>query len=298
MSLVCLASQKGSPGVTLGALALTASWPTDVSSKLLLEADADGGVLALRYGLGRQPGLLTLAAAGRHGLQRDEVWEHAQQLPGGLGIIPCPDIPGKSAALLQSSGSEIGSWLANRPDLDVIVDCGRLGPSSPAVNVAVEADLLLMVARPTAEQLQPAAERMFVLQTRVPQVAWLLVGEEPHTVAEIEDTYGLPVAGVLASDPRGAKAMTTGATPKRIRRSALVRSAAGVAEVLHAWLHPDGSPVAATDDGSSAEPVRPVSKAPPTEGPQVPAKEAVAIGEVGDGEIATAAVLAERGPAS
>ena len=57
MSLICLASAKGSPGVTTTALALAAAAPTDGGRrKLLLEADPSGGTLAIRYQLGRQPG--------------------------------------------------------------------------------------------------------------------------------------------------------------------------------------------------------------------------------------------------
>jgi len=244
-----------------------------------------------------------LAAAGRHGLRRDEIWDHAQELPGGMAVVPCHDVPGKAASLLHSSGPEIGSWLSGRSELDVIADCGRLGPTSSAVNLAVEADLLLMVVRPSAEQLQPAAERLRILQTRVKQVGWLLIGEQPHSVAEIEETYRLPVAGVLADDRRGAEAIAFGATPKRIRRSALVRSAAGIAEVLHAWLHPNNDASEASVAQVDNEPAqdradRPSdATAPPDDGAVLP-KRAVARQDVGDGQVVTTSVLSTRGPTS
>ena len=165
MALICFASQKGSPGVTLTALAVAAAWPTyEGRRKLLIEVDADGGSLAIRYQLGRQPGLLTLAAAGRHGLGRDELWAHAQELPGGLAAILAPERADRATAVLSANAKNLGAWLAALPDVDVIADCGRLSPTSPAVVFAAHADLVLFVARPTAEQIQPAAERAAALR--------------------------------------------------------------------------------------------------------------------------------------
>ena len=58
MALICFASQKGSPGATLSALTVAAAWPNLAGRrKLLVEADPDGGVLAVSYRLGREPGL-------------------------------------------------------------------------------------------------------------------------------------------------------------------------------------------------------------------------------------------------
>lgn len=64
--VVGLDSQKGAPGVTLTSLLLAAAWPsTPGRRKLLLEADPSGGSLALRYRLGLETSLITLAVAAR-----------------------------------------------------------------------------------------------------------------------------------------------------------------------------------------------------------------------------------------
>ncbi|MEL6986164.1 MAG: carbon monoxide dehydrogenase maturation protein, partial [Actinomycetota bacterium] len=69
MTLICLASQKGSPGASAAALALAAAFkPGEGRRKLLLEADLSGGALAIRYRLPTEPGLVTLAAAARAGV--------------------------------------------------------------------------------------------------------------------------------------------------------------------------------------------------------------------------------------
>ena len=264
MSLICLASQKGAPGATLTALALAASWPTGGGRRVaLVEADPAGGVLAIRYGLGVEPGLVSLAAVVRAGRHRgvDGVWDHAQELPGGRGAVVCPDGPEQVHSALRAAGTPVARWLAGLGGVDVIVDVGRLGPGSPARPFVAAADVVLMVARPDVEQLQPAARNLQVLAGERRPVAWVLVGARPHGPVEVEDVYGFDVAGVIAHDRRGADAVEGSGTRKRIERSALMRSATSLAADLAARLHPEppiqegavGSP-----DGDSGSGERPV----------------------------------------
>lgn len=238
MALVVFGSQKGSPGASLTALAVAAAWPKDPYRRtLLVEADPDGGVLAVRYQLGREPGLLSLAASGRHGIARSDLWSHAQEIPGGLAAVVAPDRPDQATAALHAAGATLGPWLQSLPDVDVIADVGRLSPSSPALSFAAAADMILMVARPTAEQIQPAAERVNTLQTINPKVGWCLIGDKPHSPDEIERVHKVTVVGVLANDPRGAAALERGGSARRIRRSALVRSASELSASIAGWVH-------------------------------------------------------------
>ena len=64
MSLFCLCSAHGAPGVTTTALTLAGVWPKNRQC-LLVEADPSGGVVAARFGLQDSPGLASLAAAAR-----------------------------------------------------------------------------------------------------------------------------------------------------------------------------------------------------------------------------------------
>lgn len=238
MALVVFGSQKGSPGASLTALAVAAAWPTDpLRRTLLVEADPDGGVLAIRYQLGREPGLLSLAASGRHGVARGDLWSHTQEIPGGLAAVVAPDRPDQATAALHAAGATLGPWLQSLPDVDVIADVGRLSPSSPALSFAAAADMILMVARPTAEQIQPAAERVNTLQTVNPKVGWCLIGDSPHPPDEIERVHKVTVVGVLADDPKGAAALERGGSARRVRRSALVRSASELSASIEAWVH-------------------------------------------------------------
>src|SRR5436190_24003786 len=87
MSLVMVASVKGSPGVTTLGLALAATWPRPA---LLAELDPEGG--DLRYRLraadgerfSASPGLSTYAAEIMDG---PDVRAHVQELPGGLPVL-------------------------------------------------------------------------------------------------------------------------------------------------------------------------------------------------------------------
>jgi hypothetical protein len=217
------------------ALLLAAVLPAPAGRRrLLLEADGDGGSLAIRYQLGREPGVVSLAAACRYGLAREDLWAHAQQLPGGIPVVLASDVGDQTERSLAAVGAQLGDWLATLPDLDVIVDCGRLRPGSGAEQLALRADVVVMVARPVADQLQPAAQRMAAL-SRSCRVGWVLVGDTPYGADDVESAYRFPVWGVLPFDPKAASAFDAGA--KKFGRSTLMRAARPLAPTLLAQVH-------------------------------------------------------------
>ena len=239
MSLIVFTSFKGSPGTTLTALAAAAAWPTvDERRKLFLEADPDGGSIAINYQLGTKPGLISLAAAARKGLARDDLWDHAQELPGGLPVVLAPDGPEQATGVLRTSARELGEWLQQLPDVDVIADIGRLSLGSPAVELAAGADAVLVVVRPVADQLRPAAQRMNSLAQICPRLGWVLIGNEPYSETEVASAYNFPVVAVIDDDKRAAKALEDGVSPNKVRRSNMVRSVSTMTSMLHTWLHP------------------------------------------------------------
>jgi len=70
MAYIAFASAKGSPGVTTAVAALAATWPAD-RPLVVAELDPAGGDLVVRLDLATEPGLVSLAAAGRRELDRD-----------------------------------------------------------------------------------------------------------------------------------------------------------------------------------------------------------------------------------
>ena len=236
MSLVGLCSAHGSPGVTTTALVFAATWP-EHRRCLLVEADPFGGVLGARYGLGDTPGLPSLAAVARHGLDEEAVWRNVQQLPGGVGVLVGPASAEEAHAVLADVAGVLADWCTTQTDVDVIVDCGRIGPSSPVVEMLTRADTVMVLARPSLDQLRPAAHRLSALKTSGVEASLLLVGDKPYGSDEVAVTLNTDVAGVIAWDPRTA-AVLTGArgAVRDLHRSPLVRSTATLTSRLASSL--------------------------------------------------------------
>ena len=232
MSLVCLGSAHGSPGVTTTALALAATWP-EHRRCLLVEADPFGGVIAARYGLGDTPGLSSLAAVGRRGLDDDVVWQHAQQLPGGVRVLVGPASADEAHAVLRDLAGALAAWSAAHIAVDVIVDCGRLASGFPAVGPLLGAGALMVLTRSSLDQLRPAAHRVGSLRHSGVDASLLLVGDQPYGAHDVTGTLGVPVAGVIAWDPRAGAVLTgTHGAVRDLRRSPLVRSVGTLADRL------------------------------------------------------------------
>lgn len=150
MTVVAFASTKASPGVTTTVVAAGHVWPAQ-RSLVVVEADPAGGDLAARHGVPVQPGLASLAAAGRRALSPELVANHTQRV-GGLPVVVAPPTATPTRAALEVLGTPLGPALA-RMEADVLVDLGRLDPGSPALPLARGADLLVVVARPTIVEL-------------------------------------------------------------------------------------------------------------------------------------------------
>lgn len=210
-----------------GATTLAVALAGVLEESVLVEADPDGGVLALRYGLSREPGLVSLAASRQDPC--GVILDHAQRLPGGLGVVVGPESPERAAQLVRSSGHRITALLSGSTPRHIVVDLGRLTPSSPATAVAASSPLVLVVARPRAEELVAAAERVTILGQGAGLV---LVGDGPYSASDVAAQLGCPVVGLVAEDQRAARALAEGGSSRAIARSALVRSVRTLAASL------------------------------------------------------------------
>ena len=238
MSLVSLASAHGSPGATTVALGLAAVWPRE-ADVVLAETDPFGGVLAARAGLADTPGLVSLAAEARNGLNTEVVWRHAQGLPGGLPVVVGPPSADEATAVLSDFAAVLADWAAST-EVVVIADCGRVGTiAGPQRPVLAASDELLLVCRPTADQLRPAAARLRALDDGGVSGRLLLVGDTPYGPGEVESALEVPVAGFVAFDPVGAAALSGDGGSSSVRRSRLVRSVATLADQLDVWSSPE-----------------------------------------------------------
>lgn len=235
MSTVVLGSAKASPGVTTSALALAAVWPQG-RRVLVVEADPDGGVLSARCGLGPEPGLATLAVSGRRSLDVDEFDRHLRPFPGeGVAVLVGPPSAEQSRRALDLIASPLARLLGGLSGTDVLIDAGRLGPTTPAWPLVDAADAVLLVARPRLEELQLLPARLRGLRATVRRVGVLLVGELPYPGEEVASALDVEVVGVLADDQRTAAALAGEGRGARLGRSLLLRSAREVVEALGAW---------------------------------------------------------------
>ena len=247
MALVVLASDKGSPGVTTTAITLAAVWPRRV---LLAELDPCGGDVALRLRgsrgapLSPEVGLISLAVGVRRGTRPEQVFEHVQRLDGGLEVVVGLSAGEQGSGLVGLWGP-VGELLDRAPGVDVIADCGRLYPGSPAADVLAFAAAVVLVSRPTIDAVAHLRARAgAVLRElerrpgRPPPVHVVVVttardDSSPKQIDQVLRQAGLPatVLGRIALDPKGA-GMLSGEWVGRLDRSLLVRSAREVAGEL------------------------------------------------------------------
>ena len=226
-----------------GATTLAMTLAGVLDDAVLVEADADGGVLALRYGLSREPGLVSLAASRQP--PGDVILDHAQRLPGGMAVVVGPESPERANQLLRSASQRIAGLLAGASSIDLVFDLGRLSPSSPGTVLAAGAQVALVVARPRAEELVAAAERVAALGEGAGLV---LIGSGPYSAAEVTNQLGCRVVGTIADDPRGARALAEGGSARTLARSGLVRSVRTLAASLLHGSDPTAEASAGTLD--------------------------------------------------
>ena len=232
--LVAVAAVKGSPGVTTLALALGAQRPGGQRA-VVVEADPAGGDLAARFGLPGQPGLVTLAAAARREQDPGLLEGHTQRLLGGRVSVVLGAAGAEQARAAVGALTGAGLGWATRPDVVVIMDCGRWDAGSPTTPLLRAADAVLLVVRPRADELAHLAARL-------PQIAgWrgipglVLAGRDGYRPQEIRHALGVPVMAVVPADPRTAGVLRGQARWRgRTGRWPLLRAAAGIARTFSA----------------------------------------------------------------
>jgi hypothetical protein len=305
MSLIVLASDKGSPGVTTTAVALAGVWPRRA---ILAECDPSGGDLVYRTSteggapLNPNIGMLSLATTARHGLSPNQLEQHLQRLQGGLELVTGL-ATGDQSAGLTGLWPTLGRAFAALPEADVIADCGRVEASGPALELMAAASLVVLIARTSAEQIAHVRDRALSLLQRVgnggtsstaggglgvPIGVVLIVDPKLRAratgqVDELLRNSGLPVRviGTIADDPDGAQ-LINGRGRGRLDRTMLIRSTREVALDLYTrFVMPSqgpgqgaGAAGAAAQQASVQAPARsqpqsapPAPPVPPAQGP-------------------------------
>jgi hypothetical protein len=259
VTLVAFVSGR-SPGLTTGLHALAATWPRS-GGAVLAELDPDGGSLALRHEIPAEPGLTTLAAAGRRGLAPGVVAHHCQRLCDGTPVLLGPSAPDRAASALSVLGPRLAFALDAVPGMDVLADCGRISSRSAALDVVLAARYVVLVVAPTVEGVAQAQARLATIELPSDRLAVITVGVRPYDPREVGSALGVPAIGSLASDHRAASELIAGRPP---RRSELWRSATALSTQLAARLLP--LPQSSPTPLDIASPPMPVPSADPVSG--------------------------------
>jgi len=243
VTVVALASVKGSPGVTTAALALAARWPAGLRV-LLVEADPFGGDLAPRYGATVTGGLASLFAAARRELTPEAVWDHVHELPGGLAVLY--GLAGvRQAAANENVWPAIATALAGL-DADVVVDAGRLLPqfAGGVGPILGQADALIVLCGSTLDaivHLQNALPGL-VAERRGRRLLVVPTGSLGYSVDDIASTLEVDVGPAMPDDRAAAAALANQRRMRRLEKTPLLTWAAAVIEELGIDVLPTSAP--------------------------------------------------------
>ena len=252
MAILLLASAGGSPGVTTLAVGLALTWPRPI---LLAECDpgAHQAILAGYLG-GRSTGgkgLLRVAEAHRDRRPlREAVLDQTLSLSAeeeSRRLL----LPGftKPASAMHFGGvwedlAEAFDRLGE-VDMDVIIDCGRIGPSGPPAALLERSALTAVVVTSTLRSIMSARVHLPTLRDHPrltsadrEHIGLIVVGEnQPYRRGEIARALDVPVITSIAYDRQSAAHLSDGRPRhRRFETSPLIRSIRDAASQLSSSL--------------------------------------------------------------
>jgi hypothetical protein len=240
MAILLLTSTGGSPGVTTLAVGLALTWPRPI---LLADCDPGAhqailaGYLAGRSAVGK--GLLRVAEAHRDRRPLPEVvldqalLLSAEQDTRRL-FLPGFTRPGSAMhfGAVWEDLAEAFDRLAD-VDIDVIIDCGRMGASGPPAALLERSALTAVVLNSTLRSVMSARVHLQTLHdhprlatTHRGHLGLIVVGEgQPYRSSEISRALDVPVITSISHDRQTAAHLSDGRPRhRRFDTSPLIRS--------------------------------------------------------------------------
>jgi hypothetical protein len=242
--VISVCGLKGGPGVTTLGLLMLASWP---SPAVLVEADPDGGALALRLAgpqgqvLPAEPSISDLAMDAATRTSSDEVssgellWSRALQT--SCGAVVCGLASAQPMTQLLREYARPLAALLGREE-NVLVDAGRLLPDSPTLPLLAASTVVVVVVADRHDEFWRATDLLpgllsvmsveFGVRSVVLPVVVASERRGPAAARELDELLAqqrieTAPAGWLAIDAKAAAVVPTG--PAQVRRSILWRSA-------------------------------------------------------------------------
>lgn len=201
MTLVVVASAKGSPGATSLSIHLSLAFARLLGSSYpascLVDADPDGGDVALLMGLAAAPSVATLALAGRHGFNEAVLISHTQrsQLLPGVAVLAGVAGRGQRSAV---------NWLAppladaaRSSSLPIVVDAGRVGSIEAAQALYSAADRVIVACETRTASIVHTRSALIALAAEGVEAAAVLIGPTREPPTELASALGRPLLAVL-----------------------------------------------------------------------------------------------------
>jgi hypothetical protein len=225
MGILLLTSTSGSPGVTTLAVGLALTWPRPV---LLADCDPGAhqailaGYLAGRSASGK--GLLRVAEAHRDRRPlREVVLDQTVPLSTEDGnrrlFLPGFTKPGSAThfGAVWEDLAEAFDRLAD-VDIDVIIDCGRMGPSGPPAPLLERSALTAVLLNSTLRSVMSARVHLPTLRDHPRltsaergHLGLIVIGEgQPYRSGEIAKALDVPVITTIAEDRQTAAHLSDG----------------------------------------------------------------------------------------
>lgn len=229
--LTCVVGGKGAPGATTLALALALTVrSTHEDPVVLVDADPDGGDMAARLGLPSSPGLVTLAAAARRGLDTEDIFHSTRDVFPGVQLLAAPSSPEQSSSSLMALRRALAAVLDGRTS---VVDVGRWTPRSPASDLVAAATAAVLVIHPSLSGVAHARYQFEQLATACPNVVVACLGSRPYDESHVADVLGTQQVVALPVDRHGAHHLFARPRSDRwLRRSPLLRASRAIVESL------------------------------------------------------------------
>lgn len=266
MPIIGVTSGGGSPGATSTALGLAfALGRQSGRNPVLIESDPDGGVLGLRFGFPAEPSLASLAAAVARSADDDQLlYNHCIDL-SGVRVLAAPGDPLIARWALNRSAAGIARTVSNS-GAPAVIDLGRMLGDSPASPLAGAADRVLIVTRPTADEVQRMLFVNRALTTIGCRTALVVVGHAPYNPQDVAALAGVPLLAVLPDDPKTATALSGGHhNVRKFRKSVLWLTLHEMADrILRSYPVPGASESEPAPTGPSTEELRTLP--PPDDG--------------------------------
>jgi hypothetical protein len=242
MAVIAVVGGKGSPGATSTAVALARAWGGVTSrTGIAIDLDPFGGDFAAGALAGSVPaGLGVLALATDRGPEPAAAVTAAAVEVDGASAMLIPGVPdsarGGAIPLAWAVVAGARTDLADQ-GVDIFVDGGRMDPGTATPVWLPDAAISVLVVRPSLPWVSAARRLARTWPAGSKPHVVVVDAPSPYRVEEVVRAVELPLAGVVAFDPRAALVHSDGlAITGTYRRSAYARSISHLARNLHDLL--------------------------------------------------------------